>query len=167
MSVLAEEVWQVQNPAVGALLLWRYVVGYTAARNDAASCPLTLTFLVLPTLLHRDTAQHVHTTRPSSGLRAFAAKFSASGAAESDVLLELNDRARAMRRQSLDALRMAVGARLLSADLQEGTVVTLTTSPVRGTAEEVRNLARAAEKLGGWCAQLTLFEVASTLKVRF
>src|SRR5262245_43605485 len=51
MSVLSQEVWQVQNPAVGAVLLWRFVVGYQQARDDASSCPLPLVFIVLPTLL--------------------------------------------------------------------------------------------------------------------
>jgi hypothetical protein len=48
MPTLNEEVHQVQNPALGAMLVWRYVVGYHKARSDAAGCPLPLLFLVLP-----------------------------------------------------------------------------------------------------------------------
>jgi hypothetical protein len=167
MSVLSQEVWQVQNPALGALLLWRFVVGYEHGRDDARWCPLPLLFIVLPTLFHQDTAKHVRSTRKGSGLRAFAAKFSASAATQADVLLGLNDRARAMRRQSLHALRMATGGRLVSIDANDASVFTLSTAAVRGGAEEVRLLAGDAERLGHWCAQVTLFEVASTLKVRF
>ena len=167
MSVLGQEVWQVQNPALGALLQWRFVVGYQTAKCDAAPCPLPLVFLVLPTLLHKETAQYVRSTLRRSGLRAFAAKFSTSGAAQADVLLELNDRARAMRPQSLTALRMAIGGRLVHAEISEARVFALSTATVRGVAEEARSLAGDAERLGHWCGQLTMFEIASTLKVRF
>jgi hypothetical protein len=167
MSVLGEEVWHVQNPALGALLLWRFVTGYSAARSDSAACPLPLTFLVLPVLLHEETARHVRTTRRDTGLRGFVAKFTAASNAEADLLLGLHDRARTMRAQTLDALRTAVGARLLGTDLEEASVFALSTVAPRRIAEEVRRMGRDAEKFGDWCAQLTLFEVSSALKVRF
>lgn len=167
MSVLGEEVWHVQNPALGALLVWRFVAAYSAARSDAAGCPLPLTFLVLPVLLHEETARHVRSTRRTTGLRGFVAKFSTGSTAEADVLLSLHDRARTMRAQTLDALRTAIAARLLSTDVGEASVFALSTAFPRGVAEEVRRMGRDAEKLGDWCAQLTLFEVASSLKVRF
>lgn len=167
MSVLGEEVWHVQNPALGALLMWRFVTAYGDARSDAAGCPLPLAFLVLPVLLHAETARHVRSTRRSTGLRGFVAKFTTGSTAEADVLLGLHDRARTMRPQTLEALRTAIGASLVSADLAEGAVFALSTARVRRVAEEIRRLGRDAEKFGEWCAQLTLFEVASVLKVRF
>jgi hypothetical protein len=46
-------------------------------------------------------------------------------------------------------------------------VFPLTTVRVRNMPEEVRLLARDAERLGHWCARITLFEIGSTLKLRF
>lgn len=166
MATLNEEVQQVQNPALGALLVWRYVVGYQKVRSDASGCPLPLLFLVLPMLLHQETRTHIHSTR--TGLRGFSAKFSAPANNESDVLLTLNDRAAALRVLSLQSLRIAVGARLITVDSAIGVAHELSRAmPKAGVPEHIRDLARDAEKLGGWCGTLTVLETASALRVRF
>lgn len=168
MPTLDEEVRHVQNPALGALLEWRFVVGYRAGRADASGCPLPLVFLVLPLLLHAETAAHVQSTRSSTGLRGFSAKFSASAHNESDVLLALQDRAAVLRDLSLQSLRVAIGARLLTVDTVAAVVHELTrTLPQAGISECVRDLVRNADKLGRWCSALTLLEIAATLRIRF
>ena len=168
MATLNEEVHHVQNPALGAMLVWRYVVGYQKARSDAAGCPLPLLFLVLPILLHQETLAHVQSTRPGTGLRGFGATFGTSSNNESDVLLALNDRAGALRQLSLESLRVAVGARMLTVDsVTAGTHELTRTMPKAGIPEHIRDLARNAEKLGQWCGALTVLEIASVLRVRF
>lgn len=167
MPALSEEVRHVQNPALCAMLEWRFVVGYRDSREDAGGCPLPLLFLVLPVVLHRDTLQYVESTQRRTGLRAFAAKFATVANNESDVLLTLHDRATALRDLSLESLRMAIGARLLTVDTEAGVAYELTKTPRAWLAERVRELARNAEKLGHWCGALTLLEVSSILRVRF
>jgi hypothetical protein len=168
MATLSEEVQHVQNPALGGMLVWRHVVGYQKARADAAGCPLPLLFVVLPILLHQETLAHVQSTRPATGLRGFGAKFGAAANNESDVLLALNERAIALRPLSLQSLRVAVGARMLTVDSSTGVAHALTRAvPKAGIPEQIRDLARNAEKLGHWCAALTLLEIASVLRVRF
>ena len=168
MATLNEEVHHVQNSALGAMLVWRYVVGYHKARSDAAGCPLPLLFLVLPILLHHETLAHVQSTRIGTGLRGFSAKFGTSANNESDVLLALNDRAASLRRLSLESLRVAVGARMLTVDSGTGSAHALTrTMPKAGIPEHIRDLARNGEKLGQWCGTLTMMEIASVLRVRF
>jgi hypothetical protein len=164
---LGDEVWHVQNPALGALIIWRFTTAYSEGANGTTGCPLPMTFLVLPMILHAATAARIRGTQTRSGLRAFAGKFSTAKATEADVLLGLHDRAHAMRDQSLEALRTAVRARLVSADAASARVFPLSSAPARGVASSVRRLLADAEKLGAWCAELTPFEVASTLKVRF
>lgn len=157
-----------QNPALGALLQWRFVVGFTAARPDASSCPIPLLFLVTPTLFHEDTYQHLASTRPTTGLRGFVAKFGASSNSHADVLLAIHDRARSMRVLSRDSMRIAATARLIGIDAVAGTAFPLTkTLPKSRTPEAIRPMARNAEKLGAWCGELTMTEVAFILKVRF
>jgi hypothetical protein len=41
------------------------------------------------------------------------------------------------------------------------------TLPTRHLPERVRVLARGAERIGGWCGDLTLAEVSSILRVSF
>ena len=165
MAALNHEIETVQNPAFGSLLEWRFVVGYSEERSDASGCPLPLVFLPLPLVLHSPTLLLLDGTR--TGLRGFAAKF-ADGKGENDVLLAIHERARLMRRLSLESLRIGVAARLIHVDSDTGLVHPLTrTIPKTRLGNQSRIAARNAEKLGRWCAGLTLLEISSILRVRF
>ncbi len=167
-TTLSEEVRHVQNPALGAFLSWRFACGYSAARNEAPACPVPLLFFPLPMVLHHETFRSLESTRRQTGLRTFAAKFATRANNESDILLSLHDRVKAMRSLSLRSLQIATGAQLLTVDVEAGAAYPLTkTFPKAGVPESIRALAKNAEKLGGWCGELTLLEVSSILKVRF
>lgn len=168
MPRLSEEVRQIQNPALGAFLQWRFAYGYMSARNDAAPPPLILAFLVVPMLLHHDTSEIVASTQRATGLKAFAGKFIAARHNLSDVLISFHDRIDAWRRLSLDSIRTALAYRLVTIDSEHGTLIPLThAAPKHRIPNSVRTLGQSAEKLGAWCASLTPFEIASALKVRF
>ena len=166
MDALSKEVRNVQNPALGASLLWRFVCGYSAAHRTREPAPLLLLFLVLPIVLHEQTESFVQGTQKASGLRVFAAKFGKAEHAKQDLLLSINDRMLALRNLSLQSLRLALASRLLH--LESARVVPLTETPAAaGVPREVRQLLSSADKLGEWCGALTLHEVATTLRVRF
>lgn len=167
MTTLSQETDNVQNPALGAALLWRFACGYIEGHRTADTAPLPLFFLVLPVLLHQATAQFVKGTQKSSGLRAFATKFSEPKSSKQDVLLAIHDRMVRLRNLSLDSLRVALSTRLVHLDVTGHVLPLSRTRAVAGVPDDARQLMRDAEKLGVWCAQLTLHEVASTLKVRF
>lgn len=168
MSALAEEVRHVQNPALGSLVLWSFVRGYTNAKGDGTGCPLPLLFTVLPIVLHAETLVHVKSTQVGSGLRGFAAKFSKVPESGKDLLLSVHERALILRPLSLESLQIAAHARLLSVDSERAEVYSLTTTfPQLGISGTVRALSKDAEKVGRWCAALTLVEVSSVLQVRF
>ena len=67
----------VQNPAIGAYLIWQFTLGYQ--EDGAEVAPIPLAFLVLPMLLHRQTFDEVASTRKASGLTLFAAKLDVEG----------------------------------------------------------------------------------------
>ena len=167
MTVLAKETRNIQNPALGAGLLWRFVCGYTEDHPTRDHVPLPLLFPVIPILFHETTQGFVKGTLKSSGLRAFAAKFSESKTSKQDVLLAIHERALKFRPLTLAALRIALVTRLLNIQA-DGKILALSrTRAVSGMATETKQLMRDAEKLGAWCAPLTLHEIATTLKLRF
>lgn len=166
-TILAREVEAIQNPGLGGVLLWRFAIGYAAARKTPESTPLPVLFLPLAILFHEETFALVASTQKPSGLRAFAGKFSESSISESDVLLSLERRARTLRPLSLTAIRLAVASRLLFVDPTTAEVVALSGTPPSSIPESVRPLLRNAEKLGAWCGGVTSFELASLLRVGF
>lgn len=163
--MLAREAQNVQNPALGAAILWRFCCAYgtTHPANDAPALPIL--FLVLPIVLHQATAELVRRTRPSSGLRAFAAKFGDTTVSKQDLLLQIHDRALRWRALTLQSVELAAAGHLIHLTVT-GEVIPLSKTKARGLPDEVKRLMSDAEKLGAWCGSLTLHEIATTLKVR-
>jgi hypothetical protein len=154
------EVDLVQNPALGAVLLWRYALGF---QGDAyAPVPLPLLFLVLPICFHRRSLESAVRTRKNSGLALFAARL---GEVRED-LLAIHTRALAFRQLTIDSLSVAVKARLTTIDYQHATA-RASTLRAPEMPDAVMELSDAADKFGHWCASLSLSQVALLLKVHF
>jgi hypothetical protein len=62
----------VQNPAVGAYLIWQFGLAFQAESGEPA--PLAAAFLVLPLILHKRTLDVILSTLKASGLTLFASK---------------------------------------------------------------------------------------------
>ena len=168
MGILSKEHRAVQNPALGALLLWRFASGFHETSGRATPAPLPLAFVVLPTLFHEETAQLLNSTQKASGLRKFAEKFSSSADAKTDLLLALNQRSIDMRDLTLESLQLALYGSLLSIDSRSGGVFPLSAvAPRAGIPTSVRPMLSGAEKLGAWFSQLTTYEIGVILKVAF
>jgi hypothetical protein len=165
MTMLAREAQNVQNPALGAAILWRFCCAY-AERHPTSDPPVLPTlFVVLPIVLHQATADLLRRTRPSSGLRAFAAKFGDSAVSKQDLLLQIHDRSLRWKALTMQSLELAAAGRLVHL-ADSGGVLPLSKTKARGLPDEVKQLLADAEKLGAWCGPLTLHEITTTLKVR-
>jgi len=168
MGALNQETQNIQNPALGAMLLWRFAVGYAEGNKVSDPTPLPLLFVVLPMMMHEETARLIVSTHKSSGLRAFAGKFSDSRVAKNDLLLAIHDRAIRMRRLTMESLRLALASKLLSVDFKRGAAVSLSsTTPMLGIPKSVQSMIKNVEKLGYWCSEVSLYEVSNALKVGF
>jgi hypothetical protein len=167
VSALSREVDAIQNSALASILLWRFCAIYATVRQAPSSTPMPVLFVVLPLLFDEDTATMIASTRTSSGLRMFAGKFAESTHAKSDVLLSLESRAKALRPQTLEAVALALKARLLFLDHATGEVIALSNAAPLSLPEAVRPLIRSAEKLGAWSGSLSVFELSTTLQVAF
>lgn len=163
--MLAREANNVQNPALGAAVIWRFCCAYAAAHPAGDPPPLPTLFLVLPIVLHQATVELLRRTWPSSGLRAFAAKFGDTKVSKHDLLLQIHERSLRWRTLTLQSIELAAAGRLIHLT-DAGNAVPLSRTKARGMPDEVKQLMTDAEKLGAWCGQLTLHEITTTLKVR-
>ncbi len=165
IPTLSREASFVQNPALGAVLLWRFCTAYTAAHPSNESPVVQLNFLVLPILLHKETFEEIKATR--AGFHTFVDKFSRSENSKADVLLSIHDRVDQFRDLTLESLRLAVQCRLVTVIAATSKVVPLSSATPSGVKPSVQTLIKNAEKLGEWCAPMTLFEIENILKVAF
>ena len=167
MSTLTQETRFVQNSALGAVLLWRYTSGWTRNSATSAHPPLQLLFIVLPILFHRETLAILKGTNRPSGLHGFADKFSRSSVGKSDVIAGIQSRALSWRGLTWESVKLAIQSRLITLSTSNGTAIPLTTASPTGVPVSIRPLLTNADKLGQWCSELSLFEIAAILKVRF
>lgn len=155
------EYQRVQNPALGAVLLWQFMTGYSLASGINKPVPLPLLFIVLPILYNKTTGDVLYSTQRASGLHLFCEKCGPS-------LSTLHTRALQMRPLSLESLQLAVQTELVVIDYQTAcswpVEANLTDSHVPG---RTKHMVSGAHKLGDWCSKLSLFEISSLLKVAF
>lgn len=156
-----------QNPALGAVAIWRAAVGYSVAHRQSLPMLLPLTFLVLPLVLMDDTRDQILATRSDSGLRRLVEKLESSKIKRVDSILAIHDRALRWRRLTLQSIQIGVATGLISLDAQRPAVEPLSKASPRLVSERTRPLLRAAESIGKWMAPLSPYEISALLHVRF
>ena len=164
MTTLGHELRLMHNPALGAVLLWRFARSYSEVHQFHAPAPLPLSALVLPMVWHSDTLRHITSNRAASGLRALADKFTDD---QLDVLLALHGRASRWRGKTKDALRMGMSTGILRLSPEGGLVAGDADLSPNAQAPTIRAQIAAAEKMGAWFSILSLREISLTLNVRF
>jgi hypothetical protein len=162
MTSILNEVQVMQNPALGAVLLWRFACGYSP-ESSTIGVPLPLAMIVLPLVFHARSLDEVIGTQSASGLRKFEEKFHN----QADLMMAVHPRMIAMRGLSMRSLQVALRTGLLTLVPAEAVLWPRSYSAVQTEGKNISSLTKAAEKLGIWCKDLTLFEVAGILKVEF
>lgn len=164
MDELSREIYLVQNPAIGAAILWRFVCGYYNAENESRQVPFPLLFIVLPIVFREDLREVIGSTNKSSGLQKVSEKLFASKKA--DLFCSVHDSTGQYREITLSAINIAIRANLISLSHKTALII-----PVKEKTSEMpkssENLLKLAEKLGVWCSSLSLHEISTLLKVRF
>ena len=162
MNTMNKEVYYVQNPALGAVILWRFICGYYNKGKDFT--PFPLLFIVLPIVFREDLREVIETTQKKSGLSKVSEKlFKGKSINE---LYTINNTAIDLRKLSLDSIRIGIACGLFNVNMETALVYPLIETNKRLSAETNRILA-ASEKLGVWCSEMTLLEICNWLKVRF
>jgi len=165
MGNLSKEFENVQNPALGAYLIWNFTRGYYEYNNSFI--PFQLLFVVLPITFRADLVDLIISTQKQSGLRYFADKFLKTDVLKNDMISHLHKACESMKVISLESVKIAVQANLVSIDSESGYVFPVTTSEKKNIPDSVKRMGKAAERMGIWCSKLTMHEISQILKVRF
>lgn len=162
--MLLDEIDAIQNPALGATLIWRTVCAFyeSSGKNDGA--PAILAFVVIPIVLNEDLRKAISSTFVSSGIRKFESKFNRS----EDLLLSIQARANAMLDLSRRSLALSLSTGLVSLAPETATLWPPRSSRFpKAERESLSKLTSAAEKLGTWAQQTSLRELSNALRLDF
>jgi len=159
MSGKNDPVALVQNPALGASLVWKFCRGFQAEKLGELT-PMPSLFLVLPILLHESTLDEVRSTNLPSGLGKVVSKL----ANERERLLAVHDRALRLRDLTLQSIAMGVAANLLHLDYRSA-LIRANEVVAPSLPERLKIRFACAEKLGRWFARMPQGQVFTLLQV--
>jgi Family of unknown function (DUF6521) len=159
--MLLDEIDAIQNPGLGAVLIWRSVCGYYVSSSKTEGCPAVLAFLVPPVIFNEDLREVVTKTFKSSGIRKFESKF----VNQIDLLFSIQERAEAMRDLARRSLALSLSTGLLTLSTESALLWPRSTTFTRALPPDVHTLASAAEKLGMWAQQTSLRELCYSLRM--
>lgn len=165
MKEMFSEYDNVQNPMLGAYLLWNFVLGYFSEKNEYA--PIEELFIVLPMIMRSDIADQIKSTNKVSGMRAMSDKFMKADILKNDIISNLHKDIQSMKDISAMALAEAIKAGLVSVDVENSTIFPLELRKHNKESVNVLQMGKNAEKLGQWCAGMDLIQIEEILKVRF
>ncbi|MFL9905745.1 three component ABC system middle component [Paraburkholderia sp. RL17-337-BIB-A] len=148
--MLNKEMWQVQNPGLGAALIWQFGRGFASQSEEAV--PLPYAFFVVPLLFNKSTLEVV--VRTNKGLRKIDEKLNNDETIATTALTNVLS----MRDLSSESLGIAVRASLLAVQAEDATFRSRVTAPPVLEGKMPKELMKAAEKLGRWAAGVSLRE---------
>lgn len=158
-----KEVYNVQNPAIGAAILWRFICGYKSKDNEPT--PFPLLFIVLPIIFREDLCAVIKSTQKKKGLSKVSEKL--FDGKKIDELYSINNSAIEMRSLTLASFNVGVLSNLFKMDYEKALVYALIDTNKSVFASSTKYLLDSAEKLGVWYSELSLLEISEWLKVRF
>ena len=159
--MLLDEIDAIQNPALGATLIWRAVWGFYEASGRTTGCPALLAFIILPVLFNEDLRTAVSSTYTSSGIQKFESKFGK----QIDLLFSIQERASSMRDLSRRSLSIGLSRGLLALSPDTALLWPRSTSFTRAVPRSVIHLTAASERLGAWVHHTSLREVCFSLRL--
>jgi len=170
LQVLRNEIYTVNNPALGAYLQWKYAIAYRDNHPEHESSPGILAFLVLPMIFHKPTLDFLQSTQMRTGLAKFSEKFLNRDNQKSDLLLKIHSRAKEMREISLHSMQLAITKGLIALDPEAGRTIPCDGDTVKkpmGVPAMIGRMEKNSEKIGVWFSRSSLKDISFYLKVNF
>jgi len=156
-----DEIEVVQNPALGACLLWAFVREFTEATHGKRGPTIPFVMLVLPMVLHEPTFNALKTRRFDGGLLLAVAEDRTISAGLQRRLIDSSD-------LSLRSLNLALLSGLIHFDPPSAEFFPARKTPPEMTiGGDTSELSKAASRIGFWCASLQIEHLLSLLNVRF
>lgn len=163
---ILQEVEAIQNPALGAIIIWKFSKGYSKANADPL--PIHLLFLAIPLLMCEDLFEV--TKSSTRGLYKLRDNLSKKDLNTDHLFLpELQNRICDFKEITANSLTLALSCQLLELDYSSATASYIAHRTPSGmplpTAYDGLN--NTAEKLGKWCGATQFNEIARMLEVEF
>ncbi|XHR31039.1 MAG: three component ABC system middle component [Chthoniobacteraceae bacterium] len=151
----------VQNPVLGSISIWAFIVQYWKDSNRAKGVPLAVLPVVLPVTFHSETAKFLARRRFNGGLLNALAE-------DRCFPIGLQHRMEEMFDQTCEAINVGLAAKLFSMDRSGFTFVPKRLSrPTFADTTMPGEMFATAERLGHWFAIYPHEQICGYLQIVF
>lgn len=162
-KVLLREFEIMLNPALGAYSLLFFIRGFVRKCDGTPQITLWHLITVLPLVFHQVSRKAILKRRV--GLRSILNRDPKIDIAQNEAIFNLANRIQEMKQRTFRSLNYALIFNLI--EISEGYFFPVSKTILPNTAgTETSDILKAAEKLGSWAAESTIFEYLTILGVR-
>ena len=158
------EIEKIQNPALGAIVLWRFIDIYNENKIEYNKKLLELVFIVLPIVFNEEISNYIISTRKMSGLNKVIEKMMKDK--KVDYIYQINDNIKNMKELTIESLQIAIASRLISVN-KKLELQSIYNKNLPRNYKKTKRFIDISEKLGYWLSELNKYEREKILKVRF
>ncbi|WP_044339365.1 three component ABC system middle component [Rossellomorea aquimaris] len=162
---LLQEYEIMQNPAIGANAIWAFAQGFISYPQEKHE-HLTLwhIFTILPLVFHGTSRKVIIKRRESSGLRSILDREPSISLAQNEAIFNLENRIMSMEKRTLRSLNLAIACNLVT--LENGNFTSRSNFKLpKNVQAETKAVLKAANKLGIWAGNMSIFEYLTILGV--
>ena len=151
----------VQNSALGAFFLWVFCRYYQQYKKESPT--ITISFLVLPLILHKATVTLICSTQKASGIHLFAGKIQK----KKEAIFTIHERTLQLRSLTFESLSVAEDAGLIEIDVKTATLSDGSEVDLPLLSDELKKIHACCDKLAFWFSEVSDQQIAKTLMVDF
>lgn len=154
------EIYVIQNPAIGAVIIWEFLCGYgSTLYNDK----FELLFIIIPVILNQEFRNYIISTQKKSGFSKVIEKIMRDK--KSDIVYQIENNINQMKELTLESIQIGMLTNLFCMDNELNVKSIKNKKP--DISKDTSEILEASKKLGIWMSELTKNEIEKMLKVRF
>ncbi|KGD77790.1 hypothetical protein ID11_05790 [Pantoea vagans] len=154
----------VQNSAMGAFFLWLFCRYYQQYKMEYPT--VTISFLVLPLILHKATVKLICSTQKASGIHLFAGKIQK----RREAIFTIHERTLQLRSLTFESLSVAEAAGLIEINAKAATLIARRDDSeidLPLLSDDLKKIHACCDKLAYWFSEVSDQQIARTLMVDF
>lgn len=165
MNKALSEVYYIQNPALGSVIVSQFIDGYCGCRRNGI--PLNLAFIALPFIFDSTFRDCLISCQKQKGIYKLLEKISDNN--RNNSLILLNEKVVLFRERSFDSIVYSLSAGFLKIDFEGGLLkrTDKKMSNLELSSSYIKKIINASKKFGEMLSPYDLQEISSILKVRF
>ncbi|MCI8655293.1 MAG: hypothetical protein HFJ48_05435 [Clostridia bacterium] len=160
MITMSDEIDLIQNPAIGSIIIWKFLFGY-GTKLDSEN--FEILFIVLPIIFNQEMRSYINSTREASGLTKVVEKMMTDK--KIDIVYQISKNAEQMKELTLESIQIGLTTDLFLID--EKMNIETQNIKIPKLSKKTEDILKISEKIGVWFSKLNVLEIEKILKVRF